>query len=157
MNRAKVKLLAGTALAVMFTVAGTVAYGFWSSSGSGAGTGRAAPLVVGVGTPTEASGTALVPGVAGDLVLAITNDNPFPIDITVTLDPAASGVVTPSVPRCDVAVDLASAQFPIRIEAHRTSTTVTLSGAATLDAQAPSDCQGATFTIPVVVTAEVVL
>ena len=95
MSRAKTKVLAGAALAAVLTVAGTVAYGFWSSAGSGAGTGRTAPLTIGVGTSSTALGAALVPGVPGDLVVEITNDNSFPVDITVALDPESSGLLTP--------------------------------------------------------------
>ena len=136
--------------AVVATIAaGSLAYAFWTTTGSGAGTAKAATLVA----PTITGGTApagqLYPGltangtVGGDLVVSASNPNAFPITVTITGGTFAgcttTGVSIGSPATLSLAASAATAQYTI-------AKVLSMSQAST------NDCQGATITVTNLVT-----
>lgn len=130
----------GAANAVV--LGGGVAYAVWTSTGSGAGTSKAATLVA----PTVTAGTApagqLYPGLTangtsagGDLVVVASNPNAFPITVTVTGGTFAGTGCTTS------GVSIGSAAS-FSLTANQAATTFALSKVLSMSAAATNDCQG---------------
>ncbi len=134
------------------------AYGAFSSTDSATstvGVGSARTVTVATaGTPASPP----LPGGTGDVVFSVTNPNDYPVSLmsvtpngAITPDSAHSGCTTtdgnPVVILAVPAVDL-----PIPIAGDASGLTVHLAGAATMDTAATSNCQGATFSIPIAIT-----
>ena len=147
----------GAIVALLLGIGAGAAYGYFSSTGSGTGSGSTGTMqtvtVAAAGTPSS----PLLPGGTGDVVFSATNPNNFAVSITsisangtITPDGGHSGctttdanpVVTLSVPPGDL---------PLSISANTTEN-IDLAGAATMDVAATSNCQGATFNIPITIT-----
>lgn len=146
----------GTGLAVVLGAGVATAYlgTVVQSTGSGSATPVAAntPLTL---TATGSVGTGLFPGGPGaDVTVSVANPYEMPVDVTGVV--AAGAVVVDPLPgrTCaghGVAVSTPSAGLPATIPASSTGS-VTLTAVVTMDANAESGCQGATFTIPFQVT-----
>jgi hypothetical protein len=139
---------------VGFVLTATAAYGYFSSTGSGSGSAGAGTMVTvavvaNAGTPTS----PLYPGGTGDVVLRVHNPNPYAVSLVsvvghgaITADAAHPGCTTTGVTFTD--------QTGLsQMIAARTTVSVDLPGAATMSASSANGCQGATFLIPVTVTA----
>jgi hypothetical protein len=98
----------------------------------------------------SASTTAtLYPGSNGDVLIEISNPNPYPVQVTsvtgngpITADTGHPGCTTTGVTFTDQtgqSIDVAA----------NDSTQTTLSGAASMSNASDNGCQGAVFTIPV--------
>lgn len=138
----------GAANAVV--LGGGIALAVWSTTGSGAGTAKAATLVA----PTVTAGTApagqLYPGLTangttagGDLVVTASNPNAFPITVTV------SGGTFGGCTTTGVSIG-STASFPLAASA--AAATVTMSKVLSMSTAASNDCQGATITATSLVT-----
>ena len=154
------KGLKAAALAgILIAAGGGTAYAYWAAAGTGAGSAAAGTmqavtvdaLVAGDG-PTA----ALVPGGTADVVLRLTNPNPYSVQVyrvtangPATADTAHSGCTTTGVSFTGTTAPLSPATF---IPAN-SSTLLTLPGTAAMDTTSLAACQGATFRLPV--TAEV--
>ena len=148
------------ALAGLLVTAGAgTAYAFWSGTGAGSGSAAAGtmqPVTVDALVAGDNPRTALFPGGSADVVLRLTNPNPYSVQVySVTgngpaaADAAHPGCTTTGVSFTGTAAPLSPATF---VPAN-SSTLITLPGAAAMDTTSLAACQGATFSLPV--TAEV--
>jgi hypothetical protein len=129
---------------------GSLAYAYWTTTGSGAATAKAATLVA----PTITAGTApagqLYPGLTangttagGDLVVSASNPNAFPITVTITGGTFA-GCTTPGVSIGSPATLSLAASAP--------TAQYTISKVLSMDQTSTNNCQGATITVTNLVT-----
>ena len=131
---------AGTAALLM---ASGIAYAAWSQTGAGTGTaavGNTAPL-----TAIATISSTLYPGSSATLTVTVSNPNPRPVTVTsvgLTGPVAASaGCTTPG-----VTVTL-PATVSVTVPAG-SNAPVTLANSVAMSTSSSSDCQGATFSIP---------
>jgi len=156
------KKIAAATAATALGVGGVIAYAAWTSSGSGSGTisaGNASALVV----ADAHSASTLYPNGTGDLVVTLTNNNPYNVSVTAIAQGAlSSGSATPAAitvdnghSSCNVSsVTLtAPALSGVVVGKNGGTYTLTLHNAVAMDNSAVDACQGATFTVPVVATA----
>jgi len=148
------------ALAGLLVTAGAgTAYAFWSSSGTGTGSAAAGtmqPVSVDALVAGDNPQTALIPGGNADVVLRITNPNPYAVQVySVTANgPAAADAQHPDCTTTGVSFTGTAAPLsPATYVAANSSALITLPGAAAMDTTSLAACQGATFSLPV--TAEV--
>ncbi|MDQ0145945.1 hypothetical protein [Pseudarthrobacter niigatensis] len=152
--------LKAAALAGLLVTAGAgTAYAFWSGTGAGSGSAAAGTMQVVTVDALVASDNpkaALYPGGSADVVLRLTNPNPYSVQVysvtgngPVTADSAHPRCTTTGVTFTGTAAPLAPATYV----AANSSALITLPGAATMDTTSLAACQGATFSVPV--TAEV--
>jgi hypothetical protein len=131
-------------------LAGGVAYAVWTTTGSGAGTAKAATLVA----PTVTAGTApasqLYPGLTangttagGDLVVSASNPNAFPITVTVT-----GGTFT----GCGTTGVSIGSPASFSLAANAATATITMSKVLSMSTASTNDCQGATISAISLVT-----
>jgi hypothetical protein len=126
MTRKSRLITAGIAILALGAVG--LVYAAWTTNGSGSGYAKAGSSQALTTIDVSASTTAdLYPGTDGDVVLEVSNPNPYPVRVTdehgLTIDIPASG-----------------------------STQATLANAAHMSNASQTGCQGATFTIPVSLT-----
>ena len=140
-------------------LAGSVAFAWWTASGTGTGY-ASADSVTPVDTLSVAAIAAtaddLYPGGTAALQIEIRNQNPFPVKVTAINGNGspASGNAT-----CDLAgsvsftdVDLSGS--PLTIAANSTSGVVAYTNAVAMDGPSAVDaCQGQLFSIPVSIVA----
>lgn len=141
-----------TALVGLFLAAGWSAFAYWTGHGTGSATkqaGTAAPLTTTTASPTA----ALYPGATGDVKIVINNTNSFAVTVTdiegngaIAADGAHSACTT-------TGVLFAPQHSRSDVIGAGGSVTLTLSNAASMDTSSLSACQGATFSIPVTITA----
>ena len=128
-------------------------YAAWTTNGSGSGYAKAgsasALTTVDVSATTTAS---LYPGQNGNVKLSINNSNPYAVRVTAV---TGNGSITSDTSGCTTAnhgVTVTNQTGQSIDIAANSSTTTTLSGAASMAASSDNACQGATFTIPVSLT-----
>jgi len=144
--------LIGVALVVVVGGAAGLAFAAWTASGTGSGAAQATSAQA----VTYSNGTTtaqLYPTGSGDLVISVHNPNAYKIQIT---DVAGNGTIT--VDAGHSACNAASVTFTdqhslTKTVAASTTVDVTLTGAVSMSNAANDSCQGATFTVPVSVTA----
>jgi hypothetical protein len=134
---------------------GGVAYAWLTASATGASSASTSPFApvtvapLAVGDTTTAD---LQPGGSGDVVLRVSNPNPFPVTLIAV---AANGAVTASggTGVCTTSgvsfINQSGLTDPIAASG---ISIVHLTSAATMSAASQSGCQGATFAIPVSIT-----
>jgi hypothetical protein len=131
-------------------LAGSIAFAAWTASGSGSGyaeaTSAQALTTVDVSASTVAT---LYPGATGDVLLRISNPNPYPVTVT---DVDGAGVIdSDTTAACDAATGVTftdQSGLSVNVPAAGAST-VTLTGSVAMDNSSHTTCQGAVFTIPV--------
>ena len=149
---AKVAVLTGV---LSLAIGAGTAYAYWAAEGSGggsAGAGDMQTVTVDALVPGDAPASTLIPGGTADVVLRVTNPNPYAVQVfgvtnngTATADNAHPLCTTTGVTFKDPPSPLS----PAVSLAANSSTLVTLPGAASMDATSQSACQGATFHLPV--------
>jgi hypothetical protein len=157
MKRRVVLLVAVITLVV--GIGAGAAYGYFTSSGSGTGSASAGTMqtvtVATAGTPSS----PLLPGGTGDVVFSVTNPNNFAVSLAgiilqsggvITSDAGHSGCTTTD-SNPVVTLSVPSGDLPVSIAANSTKA-IDLANAASMDIAATSNCQGATFNIPVTIT-----
>ena len=153
MIRRSQALVLACVVGTLVLLAGT-AFAYWKTSGAGTGSAisgqnvniTAQPIVTGPATVTS----RLVPGGSADLVVSLTNPNPFAVTITgisqngaITVtdggacNAATAGVSVPTSSTLSVAV------------AANSSGLVHLAGAVVMSDSSDNGCQGKFFAIPV--------
>lgn len=148
------------ALAGLLAAAGAgTAYAYWNTAGAGTGSAAAATMqavTVDALVAGDNPKSTLVPGGTADVVLRLTNPNPYAVQVysvtangPATADAAHPGCTTTGVSFAGSAAPLSPATFV----AANSSTLLTLPGSAAMDTTSLAACQGATFHLPV--TAEV--
>lgn len=157
--RASRGLRAAAIAGTLITASAGAAYAYWTGSGAGTGSAAAATMQA-VSVDALVAGDSpqatLIPGGTADVVLRITNPNPYPVQVysvspngPATADSAHPGCTTTGVTFTGTAAPLSPATFV----AADSSTLLTLPGSAAMDTTSLAACQGATFHLPV--TAEV--
>ncbi|NYG07309.1 hypothetical protein BJ986_001796 [Phycicoccus badiiscoriae] len=137
---------AGTAALLLV---GGVAYATWSATGAGSGASA-------VGTTTPLTAVAVIsatlyPGSSADLTVMVSNPNQRPVTVTSI---AATGVIIASAGCTAPGVTAAlPATVSVTIPAGG-SAPIVLTKAVSMSTSSSSDCQGATFTIPLRATGQ---
>jgi hypothetical protein len=140
------------ALAAGIALVGTAAWGYWAVSvGAGTGSAGAAALSVRlVAVTADRPSTALVPGgPAAGLVFRVTN--PHTVEVRLTSVTQAGAVTVDSAhPGCTASgISLALPADPGVTVAAGATVTVEVPGVVAMNASTPTQCQGASFSIPV--------
>jgi hypothetical protein len=149
------KKTAALVATVATVVAAGAAFAAWSTSTSGDASAKAATATALTLADASASTTGdLYPGGTGALKLKVANPNPFPVRVTAV---TGNGAITSDTTGCNstnhgVTFTDQTGQT-IDLAANAAAAVVTLAGAVQMSTSAANACQGATFTIPVTVTA----
>lgn len=146
-------------VAAILTLGGTgVAYGFWTTSGSGAataGVGTTTPLVLSQATPTD----ALQPGGSSSVTLTVSNPNPTPVHVSslaldtsqgtsgFAVDAAHSSCVLGALAFTKQTNSGAGWTIPAQVGSTNGTLAISLTGALAMKPSAANSCQGATFTV----------
>jgi hypothetical protein len=155
-----VKRALGGLAALAALVAGTAAFAHWSAGGAGAGVGASGTMqtvTVAALAGGDAPASALVPGgPAAEVILRLTNPNAVAVQVysvaangAITADASHSACTTTGVTFTPPASPISPT---VTVPANST-VVVRLAGAASMATTSLSACQGATFRIPVTVTA----
>ena len=158
-SRTKKAVVFATTLLALGAVG--LVYAAWTTSGTGSVYAKAGTSQ-GLSTLDASASTSatLYPGSTGDVVLKVSNPNPYPVRVTSV---ALNGT------NADIAADSGHASctttgvsfsgatgltvdVPAKVGSTNGSAQATLSGAAAMSNASVDGCQGATFTIPVTVT-----
>jgi hypothetical protein len=146
------KLTIGT-LFLGVTLAGSVAFAAWTATGSGNGYAQAKTAAALTTVDVSASTTAqLYPGGTGDVLLKITNTNPYQVTVTSV---AAGGTITSdkgAACNATTGVTYTPPVSPSLAVPAGASVQFTLSGAVAMSNASDNACQGAIFTVPVTLT-----
>ncbi|MDQ1632284.1 MAG: hypothetical protein QOC80_2256 [Frankiaceae bacterium] len=149
------RLLVVSTAAAALTITGTGgAYAYWSTTGSGQG--AAVTRTMTVATESLTAGDAapskqLLPGRSADAVIKVRNPNAFSVtlvSVAGTTPPSADNGCSPTGVTFRDATGLRTG-----IAAGAT-TVVSLPSAVSMSPAAASACQGATFTIPVLIAVQ---
>lgn len=149
---AKVAVLTGV---LSVAIGAGTAYAYWAADGSGGGSAAAGDMqtvTVDALVPGDTPASTLIPGGSADVVLRITNPNPYSVQVysVTSKGAAAAGDTHPSCTTTGVTfVAPPSPLSPAVSIPANSSTVVTLPGAASMDTTSHSACQGATFHLPV--------
>jgi hypothetical protein len=156
----RISVVFGALVALVLGLSAGSAYGFLTTHGSGTGSVDIGTMktvtMATAGTPS----TPLLPGRTGDVVFSITNPNNFPVSLVGAALETGSAI-TPNANHslCTttdgnpvVTLNVPSGDLPVAIPANTTQP-INLASAASMDAAATSNCQGATFNIPLAITA----
>ena len=152
--RTSVKRALVISTAVAVTVGAGAAYAAWTVSGSGNAVAKAATAqpVSTVDASASVSGD-LYPGATGSVALTVKNPNAFPIKISAI---TGNGAITASggSGTCTTTGVTFTDQTGLTLSVDaKGQSTVILDGAAAMSQASDDGCQGATFTIPVRITA----
>jgi hypothetical protein len=144
--------------AVLFalSISGGAAYGSFTSTGSGHGSGSTGSMAVVTiaAISGETPATALQPGSTGEVIVKVTNPNTYPVHVVSVV--AAGAVTVTGGSGCTLANSGVAftdqTGLSVLISASATLL-VRLPGVVAMSTASVSGCQGATFNIPVTVTA----
>lgn len=147
---------AAAAVSVCVTIGTGTAYGYFTAAGTGQGTPAAATSLSALTTTaTTPSGALLYPGSAKvPLTLTITNPGPRPVQVTaVVVDSSRSTVMTGNAGACTTGITVTlPGSVAINVAAGATVAQTIASVVQFASTTVGNGCQGATFTIPVVLT-----
>lgn len=149
-------IVAAGSLAAM--VATALVFAAWTTNGSGQGYAKAGSSSSLSTVDVSASAAAtLYPGTSGDVLIKISNPNPYPVRVTevslngansdIVADASHSGCTTTGVSfsnQTELSIDV-----PAKSGGTNGTAQVTLTNAAAMSNASLDACQGATFTIPV--------
>jgi hypothetical protein len=142
------------AVAVLAFGAVGIAFAAWTASGTGSGAAQATSAQA--VTYSDGTTTAqLYPTGSGDLVISVNNPNGYKIQIT---DVVGNGTITADAAHATAGCNASSVTFAdqhslTKVVNAATTADVTLTAAVSMSNAANDFCQGATFTVPVSVTA----
>ncbi|KQU65429.1 hypothetical protein [Phycicoccus sp. Root101] len=140
---------------VLSAVIGGAAFAVWSVTGAGSGTATAGSTVALTTSSVTAPDAGAYPGgPAVALALVVSNPNGVPVQITaVSLDTTRQVTVTGASGTCVAPpVSVSATGLAIPLPANASNASVSVPAALTLGATTASGCQGATFTVPVVLS-----
>jgi hypothetical protein len=141
-------------LAIVLTAVAAVAY--FTSTGSGSGSGTTGALqTVTVAAISGTETTPLLPGASGDVILRVTNPNPYSVTLVNVAGNgtiSADGSHTPGCVTTGIVTFSDQTGLTQSIAGNGATTAVDLPGAAHMSLSAANACQGATFSIQVSVT-----
>jgi hypothetical protein len=153
----KRRVIGGAITVLVLGIVGLV-YAAWTTTGSGSGYAKAGSSSALSTVDVSASTTAtLYPGTSGDVLIKLSNPNPFPVQVTgvslngansdIAADASHSGCTTTGVSfsnQTGLSIDV-----PAKSGGTNGTAQATLTNAATMSNASLNACQGATFTIPV--------
>jgi hypothetical protein len=152
--RRKRTLVIALLVLLLGVVAVGVGLGAWSLGGTGNGSAKASTASNITLADASAFTTAdLYPGATGNLKLRATNPNSFPVRITAV---SGNGTITSDKgAACDASTGVTfSNQTGLTLDlAAGQTATLTVANAVSMSNSSDNSCQGATFTVPVSVTA----
>jgi hypothetical protein len=139
--------------AVVAAVLAGLAFGSWTTGGSGHGTAKAKTAVALTTVAVPASSAGLYPGADAKVTVRIVNDNDFPVRITdVAYGAPTATTVSGALGVCATGTDAAltftdQSGLALDVPAHAANT-FDVDGVH-MGAASANGCQAATFTIPV--------
>jgi hypothetical protein len=158
MKRRVSKKLAVLTVLVALGVVGLV-YAAWTTNGTGSGYAKAgtAQALSTVDVSASTSATLYPGGPAGDVLIKISNPNPYPVTVTAV---SGNGSITPDGGHSGCSPTGVSftnqtgltISVPAKVGATNGETQTTLTGAASMTNASVDACQGAVFTIPVTIS-----
>jgi hypothetical protein len=145
------------ASAAATTLAGGIAYAFWTTSGSGsaaAQAGTASGVTAQTGAISVVGGSLLYPGSGVSAVINVHNPNSFPVTITgVTLTASTSPTITGAAGTCTThAVALVAGTYAVAtntIAANSDGAVATTTNAITMGVNSDDGCRNAIFTFTI--------
>jgi hypothetical protein len=161
MKRRVSKKLAALTIAAALGVVGLV-YAAWTTNGTGSGYAKAgtAQALSTVDVSASTSATLYPGGPAGDVLIKISNPNPYPVTVTgvslngtngdIAADSGHSGCTTTGVSFTNQTG--LSIGVPAKSGSTNGEAQATLTGAASMSNASLNACQGAVFTIPVTIS-----
>ncbi len=150
--RRRTRLLVGAVAALTMGLGAGAAFAYFTSSGSGSGSasvGNLKPVTVVAVTGTPS--TPLYPGSSGDVILKISNPNSVAVTLESVTGGPASITASGGIGICTTTGVTFNSQTP-GATLNPGTTTLDLSGAASMSAASQNGCQKATFNIPVTIT-----
>jgi hypothetical protein len=162
MKRTKPVLLFAALSAFAVSAGAGAAFAYFSSTGTGTGAvsvGTMQPVTIATAAATPTA--ALLPGGSADIVFKITNPNSYAVSLVsvslksggaITADTGHAGCTTTDA-KPVVTLSVPAADLPVSIPPN-TTTQVDLAGAASMDIAATSNCQGASFSVPVLISVQ---
>ena len=147
-------LVLGAAVALVFALGGGAAYGYFTSHGSGNGSGSTGTMqsVTVAAISGQTPNTLLLPGSSGEIIVNVHNPNSYQVHlVSVTFGTInASGGSGCTAGNSGVTLtDQPSISFAIPPSS---TTLVRLAGAASMSTSSNSGCQGATFSATATIT-----
>ena len=135
-----------------------IAYGVWTVSGSGTGSGAATVaqgLTVTAVTPTGAAASLYPGGPASGVYFTVSNPNPFAVTITAITWGTPSSANPTACANSNISLDASAPTTGLTIVVPPNPQTGGFSVPGVLDLlhSAPNGCQGVSFNIPMTVTA----
>jgi hypothetical protein len=138
------------------------AFAYFGATGTGSGSAKlgsmkSVTIAATVGTPTS----VLLPGGSADVVFTVTNPNSFPVSLGgVTLK--SGGQITPDSSHAGCATTDSNPVVTLNVPPHdlpvtippNSTTPIDLAGAASMDVAATTNCQGASFSVPIVISVQ---
>ncbi len=147
------RLAVAASVAVMVVAGGLTTFGAWTVGGSGDSYAKAVTAANLTMNVVAAATGDLYPGGTGNVRYSVTNPNPFPITITAV---SGNGTVTSDNATCTTGptgVSFTNATGLTQVVGAGLTVVFNLSTAAAMSNASVNACQGATFTIPVTLTA----
>jgi hypothetical protein len=142
------RITAGSLLFGIIAVS-SVAYAAWTATGGGQGYAKAGTAQALTTVDVSATTTAtLYPSHTGDVLLKITNPNPYAVTVTTV---TGSGAITSAPAACNLSTGVTfTNQTGLSLVVPASSAAqFTLTGAAAMSNASDNSCQGSIFTIPV--------
>lgn len=138
------------------TVNAGAAWAYWQHSGSGTASGAAGSVIALQASGTPVNGALLYPGVRRNLRITVTNSNSFAVRIT-QIRHAATPTIVDSAHAANGCVNsgvrLTAVLYSVtRVVPRNGTTSFDLANAITMTNESDSACQGASFTVPILVT-----
>jgi hypothetical protein len=148
-------MLAISAACLVAGLGAGAAYAYFTSSGSGSGGASVGSMqTVTLAAATATPKTSLLPGATGDVTLEVDNPNSFPVTL-VNVTQAGAITADSGHPSCtDTAVTFTNQTSLGQTVPPSSTVTVDLPGAVAMGQASSPGCQGATFSIPVTITAQ---
>jgi hypothetical protein len=158
-NNRRLGIVGIVALLLVSLVGATVAWALWTKDEEGDAGGASRSMTF---TVTADAGTAdLYPSTSatGSVKFTVTNPNPFVIEVTGV---AGNGAVVPddavACPANNVSIETVTGLSGANYQAAGSDGTkaITVTGVLKMSTTAPDGCQGRTFTVPLIVSAQIV-
>ncbi len=147
------RLAVAASVVVMVVAGGATTFGAWTVGGSGNGYAKAVTAQNLTMNVVAAATGDLYPGGTGNVRYSVTNPNAFPFTITAV---AANGAVTSDNATCTTGptgVTFTDTTGLTQLVPANDTVVFNLAGKAAMTNSSVNACQGATFTLPVTLTA----
>ena len=149
-------MLVAPAVCVVVGLSSGAAYAYFTGSGRGTGSASVwAMQTVTIASTTASPAASLLPGGSGDVTLVVTNPNGFAVTLVSVTGTGGAITADSGHPGCTTTGVTFTNQTGLgTVIPANTSTAVDLPGAASMSTASSAGCQGATFSIPVTITAQ---